>query len=109
MKIPDAPLQFIKECVMARRIYWTYHVNMRLLQRYIPRSWILLSIDNYILIESYPKDKYLPSYLIWSVYESVIFHILFGVDVEENHVRIITAYKPDPDEWTNSLQERRIK
>ena len=109
MKVPDAPIQFIKECIKSRRIFWTYHVNMRLLQRSIPRSWILQSIDNYILIESYPEDKYLPSYLVWSNYESVIFHILFGVDFEENNVRIITAYKPDPNEWTNNLQERRIK
>lgn len=109
MKIPDAPIQFIKECIKSRRIFWTYHVNMRLLQRSIPRSWILQSIDNYILIESYPEDKYLPSYLVWSNYESVIFYILFGVDFEENNVRIITAYKPDPNEWTNNLQERRIK
>ncbi|MBS3779610.1 MAG: DUF4258 domain-containing protein [Desulfovermiculus sp.] len=59
---------------------------MRLRQRSIPRSWILESVENYILIESYPEDKYLPSYLVWSKYNDEIFHILFGVDTNGKNV-----------------------
>lgn len=106
MKTPDFPLQFIQACIRSKNIFWTYHVNMRLKQRSIFRSWILDSVENYILIESYPEDKYLPSYLVWSRYGNEMFHILFGVDTEEKNVRIITAYLPDLCEWTNNFQER---
>lgn len=103
------PLLFIQDCVRSRNIFWTYHVNMRLRQRSIPRFWILNSVDSYVLIESYPDDKYLPSYLVCSKYHSEIFHILFGLDVEGMNVRVITAYRPDPSEWMNNLQERCSK
>ena len=82
---------------------------MRLVQRSIPRAWVLYSVENYVLIESYPDDKYLPSYLVWSKYNDEIFHILFGVDVEEQNVRIVTAYRPDPFVWTKNLRERSNK
>jgi len=52
------PLVFIQDCVRARRIIWTYHVNMRLKERFIPREWIIASVNGYELIESYPRDKY---------------------------------------------------
>ena len=63
-KVPDDPLEFIKTCLRARRIYWTYHVNMRLAGRHIARDGILEALDAYEIIESYPDDKYLPSYLL---------------------------------------------
>jgi hypothetical protein len=80
---------------------------MRLKQRLIPRKWILNSVENYLLIESYPEDKYLPSYLVWSKAENVIFHILFAIDVQDGNVRLITAYKPSPEEWTDNMKQRK--
>jgi hypothetical protein len=80
---------------------------MRLRERSISRSWILLSVDHYELIESYPEDKYMPSYLVWSKINDVIFHILFGADTEANNVRIVTAYRPDPEEWVSDMKKRR--
>ncbi len=102
-----AQLRFIQDCVRSRRIYWTYHVNMRLRERSIPRNWILDSVAEYELIESYPEDKYMPSYLVWSKIDDVIFHILFAADTEANNVRIVTAYKPDPEEWVGDMKKRR--
>jgi len=31
---------------------------MRLKERFIPREWIIASVNGYELIESYPRDKY---------------------------------------------------
>ena len=89
--IPDNPLDFIKQCVNDQRIFWTYHVNMRMKGRFIPRQIVLDSVQDYEIIEEYPDDKYLPSYLVLSKYKDKVFHVLFAVDVEENNVRIITA------------------
>ena len=86
---------------------WTYHVNMRLKGRFIIRQAILESHERYEIIEENPKDKYLPSYLVYSEYQGDIFHILFAVDLEGVNVRIITAYRPGLEEWEEGFKERR--
>ena len=105
--LPNNPLEFIKKCVKERKIRWTYHVNMRMKDRFIPRQFIVDSTDNYEIIEEYPKDKHLPSYLIYSQYQNQVFHILFAADVKEDNIRIITAYYPSADEWKENLKTRR--
>ena len=105
--IPDDPLAFIRNCVKLRNIKWTYHVNMRMKGRSISRQVILNSFEEYEIIEEYPKDKYLPSYLVYSRYQNKIFHILFAVDIEEDNVRVVTAYYPDLEEWKEDFKTRR--
>lgn len=105
--IPENPLDFIKRCVENRRIFWTYHVNMRMKGRFIPRHVIFDSVQNYEIIEEYPEDKYLPSYLVFTKYQDRVFHILVACDVEEQNVRIITAYYPSLDEWEEDYKNRR--
>ncbi len=80
---------------------------MRLKGRSIPRQAILESVVHFEIIEEYPQDKYLPSYLIYSRHLDFIFHVLFAVDVQGDNVRIITAYRPDPKEWEEDLRTRR--
>ena len=108
IKNPDVPLKFIKKCVIERKLKWTYHVNMRMRDRFIPREFIIDSIDFYEIIEEYPEDKYLPSYLIYSRYQDRIFHVLFAVDIKEDNVRIITAYYPNENEWKEDMKTRRV-
>ena len=86
-EIPDDPLKFIQKCMSQRKILWTYHVNMRLKHRFISRQTIVNSYDSYEIIEQYPKDKYLPSYLVRSEYQSDVIHILFAIDVESDNIR----------------------
>ena len=101
---PSDPLAFIQRCVRERKLIWTYHVNMRLEKRYISRSAILEAVDTYAVVEAYPDDKYLPSYLVVA---SETFHILFATDVAGDNVRVVTAYRPDPAEWNPGFRERR--
>jgi len=54
---------------------------MRLTGRFIPRRSIVDSHADYEIIEEYPEDKYLPSYLVHSEYGGDVFHILFAVDI----------------------------
>jgi hypothetical protein len=105
-RLPDDPIAFIQECVRRRRVFWTYHVNLRLAGRYIKREAILASMDSYELVESYPYDKYLPSYLVLAQHGSDSFHVLFATDVAGDNVRVVTSYRPDPREWVN-LRLRR--
>jgi len=59
------------------------------------------------IIESYPEDKYLPSYLVWATSGAGPFHVLFAADVEGDNVRIVTAYRPNADEWESDLKSRK--
>lgn len=106
-KLPVDPLTFIQQYVRSRRIVWTYHVNMRLQGRYIARGEVLAAVDSYEIIEPYPEDKYLPSYLVLAKHEGYGFHVLFATDVEGDNVRVVTAYRPDPGEWNPDLRTRR--
>ena len=80
---------------------------MRLRGRFIPRETILSSVDAYQIIEEYPEDKYLPSYLIYTEYRADVVHILIAVDSTDDMVTIITAYRPDREEWERDLRTRR--
>jgi Domain of unknown function (DUF4258) len=105
--IPADPLAFIRDCVAARRILWTHHISMRLLKRGIGRDAILRSVGSYDVIECYPDDKYMPSYLVLARDGSEAIHILFATDVAGNNVRIVTAYHPNPNEWEPDLRKRK--
>lgn len=105
----DDILNFIKSCITRRRIRWAYHVNMRLKGRFIPREVILSSVDSYEIIEQYPKDKYLPSYLIYAEDQGQIIHIQIAVDVKNDSVTIVTSYRPTLDKWAKDFKTRRTK
>jgi len=103
----DDILSFIKSCIKRRRIRWTYHVNMRLKGRFIPREVILSSVGSYEIIEEYPKDKYLPSYLIYAKEKGQIIHIHIATDIKNDSIIIITSYRPNLDKWEKGLKKRR--
>ena len=60
-----------------------------------------------VIVESYPEDKYLPSYLVRAESGGDIFHVLFAVDVDGDNIRIVTAYRPNPDDWESDLRSRK--
>ena len=105
--LPDDPLKFIQRCISQRKILWTYHVNIRLKGRFIPRQALTESYASYEIIEQYPKDKYLPSHLVRSEFQGDVFHILFAIDVEGDNVRIVTTYRPNSEEWEDGFRIRR--
>ena len=106
-RIPDEPLKFIQGRVRERKVIWTYHVNMRMRSRSISRAEIIGAVKTYEVIESYPDDKYFPSYLVYGKHEQQVFHVFFAVDVEGSNVRIVTAYRPRLEDWQSDLRTRR--
>lgn len=106
---PDDPTMFIKDCLKYGRVFWTYHVNMRLSGRFIPRDSILKAVETIEIIESYPDDKYFPSYLVFCRSGDDAFHVIVAVDVLGDNIRIVTAYRPDDSEWLDDRKTRRPK
>jgi hypothetical protein len=80
---------------------------MRLQQRFIARETIIQAAEVYEIVEEYPEDKYFPSYLLLGRRGEEAFHVLFGMDIDGQNVRIITAYHPSPEEWEADLKTRR--
>ena len=100
-------LDFVKTCIRRRKIFWSYHVNMRLKERFITREAIIFSVDTYKIIEEYPHDKYMPSCLICAQYEEQPLHIHVVPDFEADSVRIITSYRPSLEKWEADFKTRR--
>ena len=80
---------------------------MRFGQRPISREVILSAVDSYDIIEEYPRDKYLPSYLIRAEHRNSVFHIHVATDMLAENIRIVTAYVPDPGKWDADFRLRR--
>ena len=96
--LPSDPIRFIQDCLRRGRVLWTYHVNMRLAGRFIARESILGAVETLELVEAYPDDKYLPSYLVLGRTGGDALHVLVAVDVEGDNVRVVTAYRLDAGE-----------
>ena len=105
--VPRDPLAFIVRCVREHRVYWTYHVNMRLAGRHMSRREICEATDAYELLEAYPDDKYLPSYLVLAAVAGDAFHVLFAADVAGDNVRVVTSYRLSPNDWESDMTTRR--
>ena len=77
--------------------------------RTVPRSAVFEAIPTYEIIESYPDDKYLPSYLVYLSHEGTVYHVLFATDPDEGNVRVVTVYRPDPDQWTVTTRPSKVR
>lgn len=64
---------------------------------------------SYELLESYPDDKYFPSYLVYACCGERVVHVLFGADVPNRNVRLVTVYDPEASEWDSDLKRRRCR
>lgn len=102
-------MDFIRECLLTRQIRWTYHVTMRLKQRSLGSETLIKGVDSLEIIESYPDDKYLPSFLLRGEIEARVFHVQIATDVQAGNVRIVTMYIPAAEEWDSDLRVRRVQ
>jgi hypothetical protein len=82
---------------------------MRLEQRSLGSEMLLKAIDSLEIIEAYPDDKYLPSFLVRGEVEGHVFHAQIATDVEARNVRIVTMYIPVSDEWDSGFRTRRTQ
>jgi hypothetical protein len=82
---------------------------MRLKQRWLGSEILVQGIGSLEIVESYPDDKYLPSFLLRGEFEAGVFHVLIATDVEGGNVRIVTMYIPAPEEWDSEFRTRRVQ
>jgi hypothetical protein len=68
---------------------------------------LVAAVNSFEIIENYPDDKYLPSFLLRAETAGVVFHVQAATDVQGNNVRIVTMYIPEPEEWDRDFRVRR--
>ena len=96
--LPGDPIRFIQDCIRRGRVFWAYHVNMRLAGRFITRESIFAAVDTFEVVDAY---------LLLGRTGADAFHVLVAADVEGDNVRVVTAYRPDAAEWRDDLRTRR--
>jgi hypothetical protein len=103
----DETLAFIKACISSEQVRWTYHVTMRLQERRLSGSLLRKAVDRLEIIEEYPRDKYLPSFLLRGEVPEFTFHALVATDLEGDNIRVVTMYVPDSQQWDQNGRFRR--
>jgi hypothetical protein len=99
-------IEAIQKLCFERKVRWTKHIVIRLLQREIATSDILYAILHGEIIAEYPSDYPYPSCLVLGVtLSNKQIHIVCGVG--ETELWLITAYYPDPDEWSADFRTRK--
>ena len=81
---------------------------MRLQERRLNSELLRKAIDTFEIIETYPQDKYLPSFLMRGKVPEFVFHALVAMDLEGDNVRLVTMYLPDPERWDENGRVRRF-
>lgn len=84
----------------------TSHMLMRLQQRGIKYAEVKSIIMSGEIIEDYPNDYPYPSCLIlgWTE-QGIPLHVVAGLGASK--LWLITAYKPDKDQWSNDFKNRK--
>ena len=84
-------------------------MTMRLQQRGLDADALLNAIASLEIIEAYPDDKYLPSFLLRGENKGAVFHAQIATDVEGDNIRVVTMYTPDAHDWDEEFRKRRTK
>ena len=82
---------------------------MRLQQRGLNAETLRNAASSLEIVEAYPHDKYLPSFLLRGETRGAVFHAQVATDVEGDNIRVVTMYTPDTDEWDEGFRKRRTK
>ena len=85
---------------------WTNHIMVRLLQRQISHTDIEYALLHGEIIEQYPKDYPYPSCLVFGLcIRNEPLHVVCGMG--EDELWLITAYRPNENEWLEDMKTRR--
>jgi len=91
-----------------RSVRWTSHILERIFCRGIYIADIESALSNGEIIEQYPADYPFPSCLVMGHTKAgKALHIVCGSSGAE--LWLITAYFPNPDEWTEDFRQRSKK
>ncbi|MCK5535592.1 MAG: DUF4258 domain-containing protein [Bacteroidales bacterium] len=87
-------------------VEWRKHALERMLQRNITRNEVKEALSFGEVIEIYKDDKPFESALFLHINIKPL-HVVASLDEEQSIVYIITAYRPDNENFENDFKTRR--
>ena len=87
---------------------FTRHAIQKMFQRNVTKSEIDNVISKGQIIEEYPKDSPLPSFLLLGFNDNRPLHIVIAFNKSDYVCIIVTVYEPDSRLWKDNYS-RRIK
>jgi len=89
-----------------RSLRWTSHVLERIFQRRIRMDDVEKVLTSGEIIEQYPSDYPFPSCLVLGhTAAGLPLHVVCGSNGTE--LWLVTAYFPNPAEWSDDFRQRR--
>ena len=99
-------IEEIAQLCKERSVRWTNHILERIFRRGIKIDDVQSALNNGEIIEQYPNDYPFPSCLVLGQTKAgEALHIVCGSNGAE--LWLITAYIPNPNEWTEDFKHRR--
>ena len=97
----------LHNAVAGNAIAWRQHALVRMMERGIARSEVMMCIAHGEIIEQYPKDHPFPSALIAGRAGQRVLHVVAAFDAGSKRCYITTAYEPDLKHFEVDLRTRR--
>ena len=77
------------------------------MERDISRNEVKRTLTNGELIEEYPDDYPFPSGLFFGLTNDMPLHVVAAIDNDTGWCYIITAYRPDSDNFESDFKTRK--
>jgi len=100
-----ADLNEIKRLVDRDQFIISNHARIRMFQRNITTDMLIEMITVGEVIEVYPDDFPCPSVLVLGYSNKHPLHVVIGYC--DDHVRIITVYRPDEESWIEHKKRKK--
>ena len=101
-------LNIIKKLCTDKKLRWTNHIFLRLVQRNISMQDVQEAILSGEIIEEYMDDYPFPSCLILGYRNGTnALHVVCATNDEATELWLITAYVPNMEKWMPDYKTRK--
>lgn len=107
MDTTNDTLKCIKSFITRKKNYFTDHALTAMDERQIKSNDLINILVDDEIIENYPDSKPCPSCLILGYRNRKTIHVVIAICKE--HIRIITTYEPNKNEWIQDKIRREKK
>lgn len=104
-------LQTIQQSFKNNRVIYSGHARQEMLKEELGRIYeeeVYDLVSRGEIIESYPKDKPYPSYLVSGfTFNKRPLHSVIAYNKKDNFSIVVTAYQPKPWLWSKDYKRRK--
>ncbi|MEQ9370864.1 MAG: DUF4258 domain-containing protein [Coleofasciculus chthonoplastes F3-SA18-01] len=90
-----------------QNLVFSRHAIQQMFLRRISKGDVKTVVAYGEVIEENLDDTPFPSYLLLYFVEGKPIHVVFSYDESTDTGYVVTAYRPDPNLWTNNFRTRR--